>query len=221
MRGHDHSAETDDRGQAYTLEGIIGAMVLLTAVLMALNSGVILPSTTGTIDRGVQSDVGQQGADVLRIAAEDGNLSATLRCWDTGNTTFYGAPTGVPYNTTHPMDNSLGTMLNRTFTERFNTYGLEASYRTNRTRNNESRVGSREITIVGAGGSIGKSITVSQTVTLYENQTLTSSCSNDGEPDPGRTLRDAHENGNYPIPPATPPEHRVYNVVEVRLTIIW
>ncbi|SNZ13371.1 hypothetical protein SAMN06269185_2142 [Natronoarchaeum philippinense] len=215
---------SDDRGQAYTLEGIIGAMVLLTAVLMALNSAVLLPSTSGTIDRGVQSDVGQQATDVLKIADEQGSLSETLRCWDTTNASFYGANgADGTYGYSNPMDNSLGTMLNKTFSERFNSYSLRASYRT------ASGVDGRGLDIVEQGNALRKSITVTHTVTLYEDQNLTASC-NGGDADTGEGLREAYyggdgthdrEDGDYPIPPAAPESSNIYNVVEVRLTIIW
>jgi len=216
-----NSGSDDDRGQAYTLEGIIGAMILLTAVLMALNSAVLLPSTSGTIDRGVQSDVGQQATDVLRIADEDGNLSATLRCWDTGNASFYGATSADgTYGYSNPMNNSLGTMLEETFSDRYNSYSLRANYRTP-----DDDVAGEEVTIVEQGNALRKSITVTHTVTLYEDQNLTASC--DGGPaDTGEGLRDAwdggDDEGDYPIPPANDPsKSQIYNVVEVRLTIIW
>jgi len=205
----------DERGQAYTLEGIIGAMILLSAVLMALNSAVLLPSTSGTIDRGVQSDVGQQGSDILRIAHEDGSLSETLRCWDDdSDESFYGSPSGPSvYNATEPMDNSLGTMLDETFSERFSAYKLDAHFRPNGSGSETSQE------IVEYGASVRNSITVTHTVTLYEDQNLTESCN--GGSDTGTELREAYTDHDYPIPPAADTDSPIYNVVEVRLTIIW
>jgi len=187
-RGDGKSIDGDERGQAYTLEGIIGAMILLTAVLMALNSAVLLPSTSGTIDRGVQSDVGQQATDILRLADEDGSLSETLRCYDTDNAIFYGAssPDGT-YGYSDPMNNSLGTMLNETFSDRYSSYSLRANYRTT----DADDVTGEEVTIVEQGNALRKSITVTHTVTLYEDQNLTASC--DGGPaDTGEGLREAY-----------------------------
>jgi len=211
------SVGDDDRGQAYTLEGIIGAMILLTAVLMALNSAVLLPSTSGEIDRGVQSDVSQQATDVLRIAAEDGSLSETLRCWDNESRAFYGSPDGrSTYNSTHPMDNSLGTMLNQTFTERFSAYTLDAEYRPNGS-------GSTPRPIVAEATAVQRTVTVTHTVTLYDDQTLVD-CRSGSDEAPDAELSELSEERSdddyYPIPDAAPDSH-VYNVVEVRLTIIW
>jgi len=218
MIGTDRS--DDDRGQAYTLEGIIGAMILLTAVLMALNSAVLLPSTSGTIDRGVQSDVGQQATDILRLADEDGNLSATLRCWDTDDASFYGAtsPDGT-YGYSNPMNNSLGTMLNETFSGRYNSYSLRANYRPT----DADDVTGEEVTIVEQGNALRKSITVTHTVTLYDNQTLTDCRAGSDEASDTELWElseDEDDSDYYPIPNAAP-ESQIYNVVEVRLTIIW
>ncbi len=214
MIGDDGS--DDERGQAYTLEGIIGAMILLTAVLMALNSAVLLPSTSGTIDRGVQSDVGQQASDVLRIADEDGNLSSTLRCWDTSGDGRFNGSSGAEgaYRNGGEINNSLGTMLTETFSERYSSYTMKAVYRP---EEGENSVEGGEQPVIEQGNALRKSITVSHTVTLYEDQTLTSSCTDDSDPP---TLREAHDE-NYPVPPATSDSNPIYNVVEVRLTIIW
>ena len=59
-----------ERGQAYTLEGFIGAMVVLMAVLFALQSVVIAPTTGGAVDRTVQAQMQQETQDALVVASD-------------------------------------------------------------------------------------------------------------------------------------------------------
>ena len=59
----------EDRGQAFTLEGFIGALLVLSAVLFALQTVTVTPSTGGTVDQGAQASLETRAEDVLVTTA--------------------------------------------------------------------------------------------------------------------------------------------------------
>lgn len=86
-----------DRGQAYTLEGFIGAIVVLTAVLFVLQSIVLTPTAGGSVDRTAQAQLEQEVQDVLVVAENEGKLTEIATDWEeddfdgttSGNDTVY------------------------------------------------------------------------------------------------------------------------------------
>ena len=193
---------SDTRGQAFTLEGVIGAMILLTAVLFALNSAVLLPSTGET---GNQAQIEQEAKDVMEVAATDGHLSEIARCYDTDEEDggWFGDESVA---TAPPEETDLHTLLEETFDDRDRSYNVEVKY--------DTAVSAERLVYNGASTRDG--VTVSRTVTLYEDDPLLVE-DEDGNPC-------ADEDGDvtddeYPIPRATEDDDYIYSVVEVRLTI--
>ncbi|WP_440765910.1 DUF7288 family protein [Natronorubrum sp. DTA7] len=210
---------TTDRGQAYTLEGFVSAMIVLMAVLFALQSVVITPTTGGLADRTVEAQMQQETQDALLIAAtadeEENNLSRMVRYWDIDNGEFQDAnDSGQGYY--QPSNDSafydefvLGTIMFDRFTSSGMSYNIELV-----AQNESGEFDDENSTYLVYQGE-SEAVTASYTVTLYESDTLTAP----GEDD---ELRDAYEDENYPIPPAHDNEgdSKVYNVVEVRM-YIW
>lgn len=201
-----------DRGQAYTLEGFIAAMVVLMALLFALQSVVITPTTGGMADRTVQSQVQQETQDALMIAAdgaddsENMSLSETIRYWDDDEDEFYNAdPDQVhgAYNASNDSELYTEAILAEVLTDRFTERGM--SYNVELVYQNESEYESEYLVYQGEA----EAITTSYTVTLYENQTLTA---------PGQEDTTIDE-ADHPIPRATDDSSVIYNVVEVRVAV--
>ncbi|MFB6163627.1 MAG: hypothetical protein ABEJ31_00545 [Haloarculaceae archaeon] len=204
-----------DRGQAFTLEGIVSAAIVLTAVLFAIQSTVITPTTGGSVDPQVRSQLQREASDVLVTTAqnESYDLSALVRYYSPLDQTFEGAVNpDVGYGTHQPPGN-LGTLLARTFTEHGRRYNVYVYYR----GQNLSSDPKRE-TMVYQGQPGDDAVVASRTVTLYDNQTLTSSYSNRVELWQYDQNATDDDDGYYPIPNAV--DGPVYNVVEVRL-IVW
>ncbi|MDQ2051374.1 hypothetical protein RBH26_12900 [Natronolimnohabitans sp. A-GB9] len=211
-----------DRGQAYTLEGFVSAMIVLLAVLFAMQAVVITPTTGGLADRTTQAQVEQEGQDALVISAtaEDGDLSELVRYWDEEEGEFYNASEshGDFYydasNDTEFYDNFvLGETLSDRFTERGLSYNVELVY-----QDDSGEFDSEYLVYQGES----EAVTASYMVTLYESDTVTAPNGDEGEE---QTLRQAHcdedENNEhcYPIPPATDDTSEIYNVVEVRIAV--
>ncbi|ELY70026.1 DUF7288 family protein [Natrinema versiforme] len=195
-----------DRGQAYTLEGFISAMVVLMAVLFALQSAVITPTTGGLSDRTVQAQIQQEAQDALLVSAvdEDKNLSYMVRYW--GEDGFEGtepptAPNGdKTYNTSDFKSKfTLGKIMERRFAENGWSYNVHLYPQGT---NNAS-------TLVYQGSPPSSALTASYTVTLYDNQTVTASSD-----------ENLQEVENPPFESPYSNETPLYDVVEVRV-VIW
>ncbi|OAQ53603.1 hypothetical protein HTG_04925 [Natrinema mahii] len=190
---------TTDRGQAYTLEGFIGAMIVLMAVLFALQSAAVAPSTGG--DRAVQPYIQQETQDALVVAAtaDDENLSYMVRHWhDDG---FEDADNDdVTYDeSTFSDEFVLGSILERRFGEG-RSYNVELHSQTNETYD-----------LVDQGTPPSGAVTASYTVTIYDDQNVTGDLQSD------QTV----SNVSGPIADvADGNDETLYNVVEVRV-IAW
>lgn len=73
--------ELGTRGQAYTLEGIIAALIVASSVLVGLQVVDTTPWTVGDADT-VAEQRQQQASDLLAAAHENGTLSRAVRCVD-------------------------------------------------------------------------------------------------------------------------------------------
>jgi hypothetical protein len=216
MRG-----QRDDRGQAYTLEGVVGAILVLTALLFATQSVIITPTTGGTVDAVVRTELRQQANDVLVTTAqnESFDLSAMVRYWDGNRQTFVGATNPrVGYGSKEPPK-GFGTLLEATFTAHAYQYNIRLRY-LGAVNASGPDDGPGTIPLVVRGDPSDNAVQATYAVTLYDNQTLTASDTGmQGvelwELDTNATDGD---DGYYPIPDASPGP--VYNVVEVRL-VVW
>lgn len=203
-----------DRAQAYTLEALIAAILLLTAVLFAVQSVVITPTSSGTLDQDVQAQMHQEASDVLVTAANEGELSDQLRYWNASSPTYADGEGGNGYvpgqgyaNDTLPVED-LGPTLSATFDEGIR-YNVELVYRNNGTRN------TTRLVFQGTPGD--EVVVATHTVTLTDNMTVT------GPGGDGRTLEEYAEDaraagGEPPIPNEY--DGPIYNVVEVRI-VLW
>ncbi|RKD97855.1 DUF7288 family protein [Halopiger aswanensis] len=216
---HNRDSYTRDRAQAYTLEGFIGAMIVLMAVLFALQSAVITPTTGGLADRTVQEQLQQETQDALVVAAanETRNLSYTLRYWEKDgdeivfNGTDQPGPNGQRVYSEEQFGNfTLGQLFDDRLTETGRSYNVELHYE-------NGSGGELETThLVYQGSPPSNAQTASYIVTLYDDQPVTGT-------DEYANLSDA-ENESNTTPPI--PEHHnagssaLYNVVEVRV-IVW
>jgi len=214
-----------DRGQAFTLEGFVASVLVLTAILLALQSVVLTPTTSGTLDEGVQNDLRTQANDILVVSAsnftdcpptgctnESPDLSYVLRFWNGTETpenftwAFANGP-GIGYGSDEPLNRSdsiFGNALNGTFTQRGYVYNVVVEYRDATDQNR-----SETLRLVYRGVPPETAVSTTYTVTLYDNQTLTGpgSCSDvpieEIAPEPGETRWNTPQDCFYPIPEAS------------------
>jgi hypothetical protein len=79
-----------DRGQAYTLEGVIAAIVVAASVLYGLQAVNVAPWATSADERQLES-MRTQAEDLLAATADDGTLRRMVTCVKDGT----GQPNGI------------------------------------------------------------------------------------------------------------------------------
>ena len=122
-------AAVTDRGQGFTLEAVLAAMVLLTTIAMAFHLVGITPNTPSTSDA---SDVREQRAivdGVLAASVDDGSLQATLRYWDDEAGGFHNTTDG--YYVSQKPPTAFGERLERVLHEDGIKYNVYAQVVTN------------------------------------------------------------------------------------------
>jgi hypothetical protein len=205
-------SETDDRGQAFTLEGVIGSIIILSAVLFAIQAIIITPTTGGTVDPEIRTQVQTEANDVLAVVAQNETfgLSDHVRYWSRNERAFVGAVNEeIGYGNRLPPK-TFGALLNDTFESRGRTYNVYLRY------HNRSN-GTTELPMVYRGEASDNAVTATRRVTLYDNMTLAGPNATSVELWELGT-NESSERGYFPIPNAV--DGPVYNIVEVRL-VVW
>jgi hypothetical protein len=194
-----------DRGQAYTLEGLIAALIIASSVLVGLQAVDTTPWTTGSSD--AQAEQWQAQADDLLAAVDgEGSLSRAVRCVDDSG--------GL--NPAASELTVLGDRINQSLSDRGLRYRLSLAYW------NDSR-GVRETRTLAGGGTTPTSdaVTATRRVTLTDNMTTYDINDRSGLstrpvcPPRGDTLAGS---GDFYVPDVNS-SSAVYNVVEVRLSV--
>ncbi|WP_181685619.1 DUF7288 family protein [Halorhabdus salina] len=208
----------DDRGQAFTLEGLIGAILILTALWYAMQVVIITPTTGGTVDSEVRVDLRQQAEDVLMVASqsERQRLSTLVRNWSQRSRTFAGAINPDVGYGTEKLPGPFGELLVGTFATRGRLYNVEMTFLEPNPSN-----GTGTVTIASQGTPSESAVVATHRVVLYDNMTLTSPSAGSAELreyDTLPTRNPGNKSGYYPVPNAV--DGPVYNIVEVRL-IVW
>jgi len=212
MRGRD-----DDRAQAFTLEGFIGSMLILTAVLFALQSIIITPTTSGTVDRDVRAQHETQADDILQQVHNNGSLKYLVLNFDGGDSDYFhpkeDTRSDIGYGAA-PPPTEFGTMLNQTFNQRGKVYNVVVEYRCVGTNDSNCNAGTDNATVgtldrnmVYRGVPSDNAIVATQTVTVYDNDSL---------PQKDMSVKEWDE---FPVSD-TAPDSPIYTVAEVRV-VVW
>ncbi|NHN49589.1 hypothetical protein G9464_18630 [Halostella sp. JP-L12] len=210
----------DERAQAFTLEGFIGSMLILTAVLFALQSVIITPTTSGTVDRDVRAQHQTQANDILQQAHNNGSLKYLVLNFDGEDSDYYEGSerSDIGYGA-DPPPTQFGTMLNQTFNQRGKVYNVVVEYRCVATNDSNcegaggnATVGVMRRNMVYRGVPSDNAVVATRMVTIYDNDTL---------PNYDGTVEDAAADPNYEFPVSdTAPNSTIYTVAEVRV-VVW
>lgn len=204
MRETDRDATACARGQAFTLEAVVAAVVVLGSLLFALQvSGATSLTASTSTGQGVQQH-GATAAGTLDAAAADGSIKPTLLYWDDPNETFYGVSEVDEEFYTAGPPTDFGAYLNGTLA----TAGL--AYNVNLHYVDENRTVVRQ-ELVRKGIPSDDAARATRTVTLYDDDRLLYGN--------GTASNTTLANASFYTPDRYP-DDPVYNVVRVEV-VVW
>ena len=193
-----------DRAQAYTLEAFVAALVLLGAVVFALQGTAVTPQSASTASETSQKQLERTGQGVLDDAAADGSLRQAVLYWDRSDGTFHGLE---PYESAYKnaaLPTAFGAQLNRSFGATGIAYNVNIQYR------KPSGATATKI-LVDSGTPSDDAVRVSELLTLHDDDVLYTDAG-----DPGQTTL---TNASFYAPDSSP-DSGVYNVVTVEV-VLW
>lgn len=201
----DGQSSESDRGQIYTIEGTVAAILLLVAVFFALQATAATP-TSGAGEEVTAKQAVAEDALVAIDNAENESLSYLVRYWvpkietEDGRTIGPGFEAGVYENT------SVKPILGSTFTNRSFEYNLYVDYYNETTEKIETEP------IRVAGQPDDSAVTATRSVALFDDDELTGPAN-----ETGYTVSD--EEADFYVDDAET-DSIVFGVVEVRL-VVW
>lgn len=188
------------RGQAYTLEAIIAGMLVISALIFALQVTAVTPLSASTSSQHIENQQKATAEGVLAAAQEDGNLKDGLLFWNNTAGAYYDAERRMFYTNTYP-DNEFGAILDRSFAGR----GLAVNVAI------YPEDGGRPLYMVNRGTPSDNAVTASTSVTIYSDDNLTAPGFDDVTVEEADTFHDR-------IPESEGPG-TVHNVVRVEVTV--
>jgi hypothetical protein len=192
---------TEDRGQAYTLEAIIAAVLLISSLVFALQVTAVTPLSASTSNQHIENQQRASAAGVLTAAQEAGALKDAVLYWNDSAEEYDDADRLAYYTNSYPP-NEFGNITERAFDGR----GLAVNVLV---YHNESEEPSR---MVYRGEPSDNAVSASRTVTIYDDDNLTAPPSNQTTVGKADSFAD--------VVPEDASGNSVYNVVRVEV-VVW
>jgi hypothetical protein len=197
----------DARGQAHTLEAVVGAVLLLTAIAFALQVTVVTPLSASTSSQHIEGQQRAVAQGVLASAAEDGTLKDAVLYLNETTGEYHNTGTTGSYTTAPPVIR-FGKMLERAFSDPGIAYNVYISY--------PLAGGTDEITMIQQGTPSDNAVSATRTILLRDDDRLVDEDGNVSD----TTLAEA-ENVIDIVDPISPSrENGIYNVVSVEV-VAW
>lgn len=191
------------RGQAFTLEALVAAIVLVASLVFALGIAGVTPLSASTASEQVENQLQGTADGVLDGAEANGTLRPTLLYWNGTGGRFHGA--SEDHYVSRGPPTAFGETLRRTFGDRNVAYNVDVHY--------VNETGERRTQrLVVHGTPSDDAVRATTLVTLYDDDRLLGA---DGEPT-NVTLANSSE---FYAPDAAP-DSPVYNVVVVEV-VVW
>ena len=191
----------EDRSQAYTLEAIIAAVLLISSLVFALQVTAVTPLSASTSNQHIENQQRAAAVGVLTSAQEAGALKDAVLYWNDSAEAYDDADQLTHYTNSYPP-NEFGNITERAFDGR----GLAGNVLV---YHNESEAPSR---MVYRGEPSDNAVSASRTVTIYDDDNLTAPPSNQTTAGNADSFADAV--------PEDASGNSVYNVVRVEV-VVW
>lgn len=190
------------RGQAHTLEGVAGAFLVLLGLVFALQVTVVTPLAASTANQHIGNQLEGATTGVLATADDAEELRPAVLFWNESAGRFHGSGDNGHYEWGSTANDFL-SRLNATFNRSRIAYNVHVVYL--------SADGERDSKVmVRSGHPADNAITVSRTVTLYDDDQFRTANGSLGTNEVGET-------DTYFAPDVG--VGRVYNVVRVEVTV--
>lgn len=207
-----------DRGQAYTIQGVIGAVLVASALVVGLQAVDISPWTDDDSGEGTEA-LRVQTQDLLAAASDRDALRVAATCIDgDGDDTPHPAVAAGTVANESERD-AFGTLLNRTLGDVSTNYRVSLEY-------NASAGGTVESTpLTPPRVATRSSVSVTRQIVLFDSDRIYEFDEDRGECIPVRignnTLgaRDADPDGSVYVEDQAP-DSELYAVVRVRV-VAW
>lgn len=196
------------RGQSYVLESIVAGLVVLSAVIFALQATAVTPLSVSTASQHVENQEREQADTLLDMAAVNSTLQSAVLNWNSENRTFVNA-TAEGYLGRTP-NNSFGHQIERVFSDSQIAVNVFVGYGTT------SGLGRQ--TMIYQGTPSDNAVSSSHTLVLMDEDHLRGPFSN--QTLNGTKNATAQTPGFAFYAPDIAPNGSIYNVLEVRI-VVW
>lgn len=199
---------TSSRGQAFTLEAIFAAILILSAAVFALQVTAVTPLTSSTSSQQIQNQQAAVANGFLDAAEERGELRENALFWNETSRRWHN--TGAPGTYVSGPPTSFGEHINDSFLSWGVAVNVHVEYYT--PPDNSSRRISKDEQLVDMGAPSENAVTSERTVILYDDDVL-----RDENGDKTAKTLNAHSDSFYA--PDASPSTEIYNVVTFRVTV--
>lgn len=199
-----------ERGQTFTLEAFVAAVLLLTTIAFALQAVSISANTASAADSELRNQHAGLAVGVLDQGATNGSLRTTLLYWNESDERFYDTNGNESYYIVRSPPTAFGGALASMFDDREVRYNVDLYFPTASGERGQQR-------LVESGTAADDAVRLVETVTLYDHTALV----DENETARSVTLGDvaADTNSTFYAPDARP-NSPIYNVVRVEV-VLW
>lgn len=156
----------DARGQAFTLEAFTASLLLIGAILFALQVTAVTPLTASTSSQHIENQQKQTAGGLLDSAVSNESLKEAVLYWNETGGVFEDVDEEEGFYTVGGPPLTFGEMLNRTFRERGIAFNVNVRY-----LNTEGDL--RTDRMVHFGTPSDNAVSATRTITLYDDDTIT------------------------------------------------
>lgn len=200
-----HASNRSTRGQAYTLEGVVAAGLLIGALVVVTQSAALTPLSASNTDYQIQYQQQLHATDILDTSKESGALREALLYYDASNGTFVGSPETQTHYTTPPIDTRFGEILTKVFINRQTAVNVDIHW--------IGQTGTENtVTYIDMGEPSDTAITATQSIALTKDDKVTTPS--------GVTLGEVARNESleYAVTEGIKTDH-MYRTVKVEITV--
>lgn len=151
------------RGQAYTLESIVAALLIISSLIFALQVTAVTPLSASTSSQHIENQQRASAAGGLTAASEIGVLKESISTIDSEGR-YYGNASDGAFVNDYP-DDEFGAILDRTFGGRGLAVDIAVRYQ-------DTNTSWSTVQMVDRGAPSDNAVTATRSVTLYNDEPI-------------------------------------------------